>query len=344
MPALACRAIPALGALALGLTLAAPAAATPSGRYDAAVRRLDPGSLVLLPTAAGDCAGGLVYDDGSYESRVSLAGQSSFDAVMPFDLPFVPAQLREVCLCWTRTGGSAAASVDLLIYRADGPGGAPGQIETGLAGVALANVPLAPATATYRLDLTQLGIDLAAERFYIGASWDSEEQPELHACGDDNGGATRQLFYSTDQGAAWNDLAALFPDLDALGVRAKVAAGDGFTCTPDDTTLCLNHGRFQVRLNWRTRQGDTGAGHVVPFGSDDSGLLYFFSASNWEMLLKALDGCAVNGHYWVFFAAVTNVEFTLTVTDSQTGQAKVYNNPLGNTAQTVTDTNAFACQ
>ena len=92
-------------------------------------------------------------------------------------------------------------------------------------------------------------------------------------------------------------------------------------------------------------QGETGLAQVVPFGSDDSGLLYFFSPNNWEMLIKVLDGCPLNSHFWVFAAATTNVEYTLRVTDTETGVVKEYWNPLGNAAPSITDTSAFStCQ
>ena len=62
------------------------------------------------------------------------------------------------------------------------------------------------------------------------------------------------------------------------------------------------------------------------------------------MLVKVLDGCGVNGHYWVLAAATTNVEYTLRVTDTVTGAVREYFNPLGTRAAAITDTDAFrAC-
>lgn len=113
-------------------------------------------------------------------------------------------------------------------------------------------------------------------------------------------------------------------------------------CIADTHTLCLNSGRFRVQTAWKTGAGDEGLATVVPFGSDDSGLLWFFNSSNWEMLVKVLNGCGAGGHYWVFFAATTNVQFVVTVTDTQNGQVKTYLNPQGISADAVTDTNAFA--
>jgi hypothetical protein len=111
---------------------------------------------------------------------------------------------------------------------------------------------------------------------------------------------------------------------------------------PDATTMCLNDERFKLQVSWNTVQGTSGMGQVVPAGSADSGLFYFFSPDNWEMLIKVLDGCSINNAYWVFFAATTDVEFNLTVTDTDTGQVKNYFNPQQHPANAVTDTAAFA--
>lgn len=120
--------------------------------------------------------------------------------------------------------------------------------------------------------------------------------------------------------------------------------GEPFVCVPDDTTLCLRGGRFRVRVSWQDFEGGTGPGHVVPTvgGTGDSGLLWFFDPDNWELLVKVLDGCPVNGRFWVFAAATTNVEYTLEVADSMTGATQTYRNPLGERSRAITDTAAFA--
>lgn len=113
------------------------------------------------------------------------------------------------------------------------------------------------------------------------------------------------------------------------------------TCTPSGTTMCLNNNRFKVEVTWQDFSGNRGNGNVVQAGTADSGLFWFFASSNWEMLVKVLNGCPVNGKYWVFAAATTNVGYTLTVTDLKTGATKQYTNPLGTSAAATTDTNAF---
>ncbi len=62
--------------------------------------------------------------------------------------------------------------------------------------------------------------------------------------------------------------------------------------------------------------------------------------ANVELVVKVLDGRPINGYFWVFYGALSNVAFTVTVTDTETGERKVYQNPLG-TFASVGDTQAF---
>lgn len=115
-------------------------------------------------------------------------------------------------------------------------------------------------------------------------------------------------------------------------------------CVPTDTLLCLNDGRFQVAVDWRSATRPLGPAKVVGCLSDDSGILRFLDPDNWEFLVKLLRGCDINQKFWVFYSATTNVEFTLTVTDTQAvpPRIKQYTNPLGMPAPPVQDTSAFA--
>lgn len=113
-------------------------------------------------------------------------------------------------------------------------------------------------------------------------------------------------------------------------------------CLPDSTTQCLNNGRFAVEVDWKDFQGNSGQGRTVDFSSDDSGLFYFFDPNNTEAVIKVLNGCSFNDHFWVFASMATDVEYTLTVIDTQTGESSIYENPLGSAAPAITDTNAFA--
>ena len=114
-------------------------------------------------------------------------------------------------------------------------------------------------------------------------------------------------------------------------------------CVADATTLCLGEdGRFQVRVTWGDFNGNVGDGIAIDIGRHDSGLFYFFSESNVEMLIKVLDACRrPSNKFWVLFAATTNVEFRVEVNDLVAGVGKVYTNALGKPAVAEIDTRAF---
>ncbi len=119
-------------------------------------------------------------------------------------------------------------------------------------------------------------------------------------------------------------------------------------CVPDATTLCLpDTDRFRVTVFFSTTQGpgNSGDAQAIPLdaiGITKGGIFAFVDAQNPEFLVKVLDGCGINGRWWVFFAATTNVGFTLTVTDTVANQTRFYTNPDINPADAVTDTQAFA--
>jgi PKD repeat protein len=112
-------------------------------------------------------------------------------------------------------------------------------------------------------------------------------------------------------------------------------------CDPDATTLCAVAERFRVRVNWETRKGQTGSGTVVPMVTDNTGVFWFFQQDNWELLIKVLNGCGVNGKYWVFGAGATDVRYVVTVEDLASGAEWEYENVLGQASPAITDTSAF---
>lgn len=111
-------------------------------------------------------------------------------------------------------------------------------------------------------------------------------------------------------------------------------------CSPTATTLCLNNSRFSIAASWRVPdQGRSGQGTALPL-RDDTGLFWFFDDSNIELVVKVLDGTGVNGSYWVFYAGLSDVEYTITVIDLENGRVKTYDNQSGSFAS-VADTSAF---
>ncbi|HTR03278.1 MAG TPA: PKD domain-containing protein [Thermoanaerobaculia bacterium] len=111
-------------------------------------------------------------------------------------------------------------------------------------------------------------------------------------------------------------------------------------CQSGQGFLCLDNGRFQVNANWTKPTGENGAGTAVKL-TDDSGYFWFFDESNIEMVVKVLDGCGLNGKYWVFAAGLTNVQVNWQVVDTQTRATFVQVNPLNTPFAPVQATDAF---
>jgi hypothetical protein len=123
-----------------------------------------------------------------------------------------------------------------------------------------------------------------------------------------------------------------------------------FEVVAPDPFLVLHEKRSDVRsfgvtVDWKLPSGQTGQGVAVPL-TNESGYFWFFDPGNAEVTVKILDGRAVNGHWWVFLASMTDVEHTVRVTlcppDSVGAPCfqKEYRSPQG-TNRNVLDTQAF---
>jgi hypothetical protein len=175
-------------------------------------------------------------------------------------------------------------------------------------------------------------------------------------------GATRSYFNSLGQGfqpildiaafdtcdagggaATTNVHAADVPtgvlDVLAAGLRGNAAAA---ACAGGETTLCLRDGRFEATLLWQSATA-SGEGQPQPL-SEESGTFWFFEPDNVEALVKVLDGCALNGHYWVFAAGITDVATDLQVLDTATAASRRYTSELGTPFPPILDVEAFECQ
>jgi hypothetical protein len=113
---------------------------------------------------------------------------------------------------------------------------------------------------------------------------------------------------------------------------------DLFAPVPPAQVVPAPPARFQAAVTW-TANGTTGAGHLAYISADTKGF-WFFSPENIEVVVKVVDGRAVNGKFWVFYGSLTAEQFTLTVTDTLTGAQKTYTNAPGQTSSGA-DTSAF---
>jgi CSLREA domain-containing protein len=114
----------------------------------------------------------------------------------------------------------------------------------------------------------------------------------------------------------------------------------GSACQAGGEELCLGDGdRFRVTARWTTRDG-SGPARSLPL-TRDTGAFWFFNPANLEIVLKVLDGCAVNDRYWVFLSGLTNVGVEVTVHDTLSGETWTDSHPAGTALPTRLDTDAL---
>lgn len=93
------------------------------------------------------------------------------------------------------------------------------------------------------------------------------------------------------------------------------------TCAADATTLCLQGGRFKVRVDY-----GGGAGKAVA-ATELGGFFGFANTTNLEVGVKVLQ--PPSGNWWVFHGPATHLEYTVTVYDTVTGNDKTYTKSHG---------------
>lgn len=101
-------------------------------------------------------------------------------------------------------------------------------------------------------------------------------------------------------------------------------------CSPDEHALCLAGGRFRVEVDWVNPHAPDshGVGSVFAGAATDlSGHFWFFTPDNLELSVKILDGRTLNGHFWIFWGGLSDVGYTLRVTDTETGETQELTNP-----------------
>ncbi|HEX5717768.1 MAG TPA: choice-of-anchor B family protein [Thermoanaerobaculia bacterium] len=115
-------------------------------------------------------------------------------------------------------------------------------------------------------------------------------------------------------------------DEDAL-VPVYEAAKKKGACVKGKDGLCLLSNRFRAKVAWRNQfNGASGTGKPKAL-SGVTGSFAFTDPSNTELLVKVLD--VGGGRILVIWGAMSNLEYTLEVTDTKTGKVKTYHNPAG---------------
>ena len=148
---------------------------------------------------------------------------------------------------------------------------------------------------------------------------------------------------------------AAFVDEEGMPVTDAVTASLGVevlseedsranVCTSEDPfELCLGEGRFAATVDFFDPRGRGWTAARTKAFSRDTGFFTFFDETNVEVMVKVLDACGVNGHYWVFAGGATDLGIRLTVLDKATGLSAPYETVAGRPFRAITNLRAFSC-
>lgn len=152
-------------------------------------------------------------------------------------------------------------------------------------------------------------------------------------------------------GGAYETIGTSAPlDVQVRGTMGIEIDQDDLTadCIKSDTVLCIENNpgdaRFQLTVDTiHAGTAGTGQASLQTLGISHGGSFWFFTQDNPEVLVKVLNGCAINNHFWVFVTAGTNIGFTVHVKDTTTSLTSNYENQDNTAAVPVQDTKAFPC-
>ncbi|HEX3528389.1 MAG TPA: hypothetical protein VH988_15100 [Thermoanaerobaculia bacterium] len=224
-----------------------------------------------------------------------------------------------------RTSGVGTADAGIWVQRYDAADARRGD-KIQLAGDSLfSRTPPEVVTTADGRHLVMWPDYVAAEAVVLGRFFDASWQPAggpFQVTGNGFGGGEAAAF------VPGGGFVALWPEggseVNPSDVFGRLFSVD---CMGGAGSLCLNGDRFSASVAWHDpRSNARGTATALPL-TTDTGAFWFFSAGNAELLVKVLDGRPVNGHWWVFFGALTDLEYDLTVIDTESGVQKVYHNP-----------------
>jgi hypothetical protein len=129
-----------------------------------------------------------------------------------------------------------------------------------------------------------------------------------------------------------------FRQLPVYSQGLASSAASARSCGASADALCLIHGRFTVAVDWSNPgNGQNGHAHPVPLASDLTGGFYFTDPANLELLVKLVQ---FPDRIAFFYGTLSDLDYTITVSDRSSGATKTYHNPAGRYCGGL-DNNAF---
>lgn len=141
-----------------------------------------------------------------------------------------------------------------------------------------------------------------------------------------------------------------FPASVFLLLCSTVSWAQSPDCAWTDTTACIQQNRFVVSMTFDSAGAafvpsvaGLPSGNAEPVvGGMNAAVFQFYDGDQLDAYVKVLNGCPINGRFWVFAAGATDAATEITVTDTVTGDTVSYVSDAGQPFASVADTDAFA--
>lgn len=146
-------------------------------------------------------------------------------------------------------------------------------------------------------------------------------------------------FYRAETTFKGNQRQVAGSSVSVLNSVQRLPTGAPDECFDRDV-LCLLNARFKIEVDWTNGQT---SGSAVPIATGyDQGLFYFFDPGASGLLVQVLDQCdRLNAFSFFAKGATSDLGWELTVTDTESGQVRSFEHPLGSSSPAITDPNAF---
>lgn len=295
-------------------------------------------SAVTVASGA-DCAGGIAYDDGTDPIGFSYIGSKpapdTYTAAMRFQLPGAANKINAVCVRMAQFlifSGDSQIPLDIDVWAADGPNGAPGALLGSLHNVLAVPVPHAfcdDNTPFYRFEIPG-GITVPTDTVYIGATWGvggvyDNGLGTTELCGylDGTGSQPAYVGGSRPPSKKLGEVGS-YPTYKSLSIRAEAEVVD-ITPPPPPTTGAITTTAYPGYTFW-VRIGDTRIGTQTSVCVPETVCVAGAISTRAEVFLRIV-GPKSNGYLWPNVVKFNTAKTEVWIKQTSTGRIRYYNLP-----------------
>jgi len=141
--------------------------------------------------------------------------------------------------------------------------------------------------------------------------------------------------YLIEAGSLWTG-STTYPWTGDYRLTVTTSRNTGTGCTATDSTVCLQNGRFKVSIDYVNpfanppRPGTFRTTRLTAVGSNpDTALFGFDNAQAVEVVVRIVDARPFAPRFDIYYGGLTDVEYTVSVTDTVTNKTRTYRNTVG---------------